>query len=342
MNRTDKIYVAGHNGMVGSSIFRLLNSNGYKNVVVKSSRELDLRESTDVDAFLKLERPDYVFLAAAKVGGIEANSNYRADFLYDNLMIQNNVIHSAHNYGVKRLQFLGSSCIYPKKAPQPLKEEYLLTGPLEPTNEPYAIAKIAGIKLCEAYRDQYGSDFHSVMPTNLYGPNDNYDLEKSHVLPALIRKFHLAKLLENGDKAEISKDLGMEVQPFYEVKKHLMSHGILHKDGVVSVNLWGSGRPFREFLHVEDLAKACLLLMKRGLNESFINVGFGKDIGIQELALIVRKIVGFRGSISWDSSKPDGTAKKLMNVEKIFRLGWEPQISLSEGILSVYNEYKNC
>lgn len=340
MNKTDKIYVAGHNGMVGSSILRLLKSEGYVNVIVRSSKELDLRNSTEVDSFMKIEKPNYIFLAAAKVGGIVANNTYRADFLYDNLMIQNNVIHSAQIHGVKRLQFLGSSCIYPKMAPQPLKEEYLLTGSLEPTNEPYAIAKIAGIKLCDAYRDQYGSDFHSVMPTNLYGPNDNYDLEKSHVLPALIRKFHLAKLWENGVKAEVSKDLGMGTQPFYKVEKYLNTHGISQKDGVVTINLWGSGKPFREFLHVDDLAKACLLLMKRGFNESFVNVGFGKDISIQDLALLVRKIVGFRGCVNWDLSKPDGTAKKLLNVEKIFGMDWQPQISLSEGISSVYNEYQ--
>ncbi len=297
----EKIYVAGHNGMVGSAIVRRLRAEGYENLVLRSSKELDLRRQTEVESFFQRERPDYVFLAAAKVGGILANNTYRAEFLYDNLMIQNNVIEAAYQNEVKKLMFLGSSCIYPKMAPQPLKEDYLLTGLLEPTNEPYAIAKIAGIKMCDAYRDQYGSHFISVMPTNLYGPNDNYDLATSHVLPALIRKFHEAK-----------------------------------RDNLPEVVLWGTGSPRREFLHVDDLADACFYLMQSYDEPGFVNIGTGEDLPILELAHLVRDIVGYTGPIRHDLSKPDGTPRKLMDVSKLHALGWKHSISLEEGIRGVY------
>ena len=301
MNKNEKIYVAGHRGMVGSAIVRKLESEGFRNIVVKTSKELDLRNQSAVAEFFFSEKPDYVFLAAAKVGGILANNTYRAEFLYDNLMIQNNVIHQAHRSGVKKLMFLGSSCIYPKLAPQPLKEEALLTGLLEPTNEPYAIAKIAGIKMCDAYRDQYGSNFISVMPTNLYGPNDNYDLQKSHVLPALIRKFHEAK-----------------------------------KQNLPEVVMWGTGSPLREFLHVDDLADACFFLMQNYDEKGFVNIGSGKEITIKNLAELVKKIVGYKGEIINDLSKPDGTPRKLMDVSKLANAGWRYKIELPEGIKSVY------
>ena len=306
MEKTAKIYVAGHNGMVGSAIVRKLKSEGYNNLITRSSKELDLRNQQAVAEFFATEKPDYVFLAAAKVGGILANNVYRADFLFENLMIQNNVIHSAYSNEVKKLMFLGSSCIYPKLAPQPLKEEYLLTGELEPTNEPYAIAKIAGIKLCDAYRSQYGCNYISVMPTNLYGPNDNYDLNNSHVLPALIRKVITAK--NNGDK---------------------------------SVTIWGTGTPKREFLYVDDLADACFYLMETYNEEGLVNVGVGEDVSILELAQLVVKIVGFEGDIVTDTSKPDGTPRKLMDVNKLTAQGWTAKISLEEGIKKVYEEVKD-
>lgn len=301
MNRTDKIYIAGHKGMVGSAILRLLRSQGYTNLVFRSSSELDLRDQKAVESFFHQEKPDFVFLAAAKVGGINANNIYRADFLYDNLMIESNIIHQSYVNGVKKLLFLGSSCIYPKMAPQPLKEEYLLSGPLEYTNEPYAIAKIAGIKLCENYRKQYGCNFIAAMPTNLYGPNDNYDLQNSHVLPALLRKFHEAKEAGKG-----------------------------------SVEVWGSGSPKREFLHVDDLAKACLHLMLNYEGEDWFNVGTGEDISIKDLALLIKDIVGFEGELVFDTSKPDGTPRKLMDVSKINASGWKHEIDLREGIERVY------
>lgn len=301
MEKTDKIYVAGHRGMVGSAIVRRLQAAGYGNLVVRTSRELDLRQQAEVARFFQQEQPDYVFLAAAKVGGILANNTYRAEFLYDNLMIQNNVIHQSYERGVKKLMFLGSSCIYPKLAPQPLKESSLLTGLLEPTNEPYAIAKIAGIKMCDAYRDQYGCNFISVMPTNLYGPNDNYDLQNSHVLPALIRKFHTAK-----------------------------------KSNAAKVVLWGTGSPLREFLHVDDLADACYFLMQNFSEAGFVNIGTGTDISIKDLALMIAEIVGYNGGIAHDLTKPDGTPRKLMDVTKLSNLGWEAQLSLKEGIEKVY------
>lgn len=304
MNIGGKIYIAGHRGMVGSAILRKLQNKGFSNFLLKTSQELDLRDFTAVQALFEQEKPEYVFLAAAKVGGIIANNTYRADFIYENLAIQNNIIHNAYVSGVKKLMFLGSSCIYPKLAPQPLKEEYLLTGTLEHTNEPYAIAKIAGIKMCEAYRAQYGCNFISVMPTNLYGPNDNYDLEKSHVLPAMIRKFHEAK-----------------------------------NQGLPNVTLWGTGSPMREFLHADDLAAACLYLMENYSESELVNVGTGVDVTIKELAETVKEIVGFDGQIIWDTTKPDGTPRKLMDVSKLHNVGWRHTIDLKEGIALAYADF---
>ena len=305
MQLTDKIYIAGHRGMVGSALYRKLTAGGFTNIVVKTSKELDLRNQQDVANFFAEEKPKYVFLAAAKVGGILANDTYRADFIYENLMIESNVIHQAYVNKVEKLMFLGSSCIYPKMAPQPLREDYLLTGLLEETNEPYAIAKIAGIKLCDAYRSQYGCNFISVMPTNLYGPNDNYDLKGSHVLPALIRKFHEAK--KNNDS---------------------------------EVVMWGTGTPRREFLHADDLANACFFLMENYNEPGLINIGTGEDITIKDLALLVKETVGYKGEIVHDLSKPDGTPRKLMDVEKLHSLGWKHQVVLPLGIEKVYLEYQ--
>lgn len=305
MEKSSKIYVAGHRGMVGSAILRRLEQEGYRNFCLAGSTELDLRNQLEVNEFFRKENPAYVFLAAAKVGGILANDTYRAEFLYDNLMIEANVIHSAYTSGVKKLMFLGSSCIYPKMAPQPLQENALLTGLLEPTNEPYAIAKIAGIKLCDAYRAQYGCNFVSLMPTNLYGPNDNYHPQNSHVLPAMIRRFHEAK-----------------------------------RAGLPSVTIWGSGMPRREFLHVDDLADACFFLMQHYNEAGFVNIGTGEDVSILELAQMVRQIVGFEGEIKNDLSKPDGTPRKLMDVSKLTAFGWKARIELGEGILSVYDGVK--
>jgi len=305
VNKEAKIYVAGHRGMVGSAIFRALQNSGYTNIIGKTSRELDLRDRDAVTSFFQEENPEYVFLAAAKVGGISANDTFRADFIHDNLAIELNVIDASYKAEVKKLLFLGSSCIYPKMAPQPLKEEYLLTGLLEPTNEPYAIAKIAGIKMCEAYRDQYGCNFISAMPTNLYGPNDNYDLKNSHVLPALMRKFHEAK-----------------------------------ESGSAAVEVWGSGTPKREFLHVNDMADACVFLMENYDGKEFVNVGIGEDISIADLAHLIAEIVGFNGRLDFDRSKPDGTPRKLMDVSRINRLGWTAQIPLEEGIKGVYQDFK--
>ena len=305
MEKDSKIYIAGHNGMVGSAIHRALKARGYNNFLLKTSRELDLRNQQAVNDFFEKEKPDYVFLAAAKVGGIQANNTYRADFIYDNLMIEANIIHAAYINKVEKLLFLGSSCIYPKEAPQPLKESYLLTGVLEQTNEPYAIAKITGIKVCDAYRAQYQCNFISAMPTNLYGPNDNYDLNNSHVLPALLRKFHTAKI-----------------------------------NNEPSVTVWGSGKPMREFLHVDDMAAACIFLMDTYNEEGCVNVGCGEDISIYDLALLIKDIVGYSGDIVMDSSKPDGTMRKLMDVTKINDMGWKYKIELREGIESVYEAFK--
>ncbi len=304
MNIDAKIYVAGHRGMVGSAITRNLKNKGYKNLIFRTSAELDLRNQTAVNAFLEQEKPEYIFLAAAKVGGIMANNTYRADFLYENLMIQNNVIHGAYQHQVKKLMFLGSSCIYPKLAPQPLKEDYLLSGKLEDTNEPYAIAKITGIKMCESYRRQYNCDFISVMPTNLYGPNDSYNLQNSHVLPALIRKFHEAKLAQKEE-----------------------------------VEIWGTGTPLREFLHADDLGDACVFLMQNYSGSQHINIGVGNDVSIKELALLIQDVVGHKGHIVFDISKPDGTPRKLMDVSRLHQLGWKHKIELREGIQMVYNDF---
>jgi GDP-L-fucose synthase len=301
MHPHHKIYVAGHNGMVGSAIVRKLKTEGFENIVQRSSKELDLRNQSDVNAFFDDEKPDFVFLAAAKVGGIVANNTYRADFLYDNLMIEANVIHASYVHKVTKLLFLGSSCIYPKFAPQPMKEKDLLTGVLEPTNEPYAIAKIAGIKLCENYRRQYGCDFISAMPTNLYGPGDNYDLEKSHVIPALIRKFHEAKV-----------------------------------KGVKEVVIWGTGTPLREFMHVDDLASACYFLMINYSDEQFVNIGSGQEVSIKELAEMIKEIVGFEGNLVFDASKPDGTPRKLMDRSKLQNMGFCIEMGLKDGLIMVY------
>ena len=304
MNRNDRIFIAGHRGMVGSAILRLLEAQGYTNLIVRRSSEVDLMDQGQTQAFFEQEKPDYVFMAAAKVGGILANNTYRAEFLYNNLMIAANVTHAAHTTGVKKMLFLGSSCIYPKLAEQPLTEDSLLTGSLEPTNEPYAIAKIAGIKLCESYRDQYGSNFISAMPTNLYGPNDNYDLQTSHVLPALLRKFHEAK-----------------------------------EAGSPTVECWGTGSPMREFLHVDDLAEACVFLMDNYDDKPFVNVGTGTDVTIKELAESIAEIVGYQGEIVWNTDKPDGTPRKLMDVGRIQALGWKHRIDLHEGIEKVYQDF---
>ena len=306
MNKQDKIYIAGHRGMVGSAIVRKLKLEGFNNIITRTSKELDLRNQQAVNDFFTSEKPEYVVLAAAKVGGIVANNTYRAEFIYDNLMMEANVIHAAYLNKVSKLLFLGSSCIYPKLAPQPLKEEYLLQGYLEQTNQPYAIAKIAGIELCDSYRSQYGCNFISAMPTNLYGPNDNYDLEKSHVLPALLRKFITAK-----------------------------------KNEVATVELWGTGTPKREFLHVDDLAAACYFLLENYNEKGLVNIGCGEDVTILELAEIVKKTVGYKGDIVFDTSKPDGTMRKLMDISKIKSFGWQPSISLEDGIVDVYNEIKD-
>ena len=304
MHQTDKIYIAGHNGMVGSAIVRTLKQQGFTNLVCRTSKELDLRNQADVDDFFKEEKPQFVFLAAARVGGIVANNTYRADFLYDNLMIVSNIVHAAYENQVTKLLFLGSSCIYPKMAPQPIKEEYLLTGPLEHTNEPYAIAKIAGIKLCETYRDQYGADFISVMPTNLFGINDNYHPENSHVLPALIRRFHEARVA-----------------------------------GQQEVVIWGSGSPKREFLFADDLAEACLFLMDTYSDKEIVNIGCGEDLSIKELATLVKEITGYKGDLVFDTSKPDGTPRKLLDVSKINALGWHYKTPLKEGMSIAYQDF---
>jgi len=304
VEKNSKIYIAGHRGMVGSAIYRRLQKEGYNNLIIRSSAELDLRIQSDVAVFFGQEKPEYVFLAAAKVGGIVANNTYRADFLYENLQIQNNIIHSSYLNGVKKLMFLGSSCIYPKLAPQPLKEDYLLTGLLEPTNEPYAIAKIAGIKMCDAYRSQYGCNYISVMPTNLYGYNDNYHPQNSHVLPALIRRFHEARI-----------------------------------NNLPDVTIWGTGSPKREFLFADDLAEACYYLMQNYDEEGLVNIGTGEDVSIKDLALLIKDIIGYEGEIKFDTSKPDGTPRKLMDVSKLHNRGWHHKIELRDGIKLAYEDF---
>lgn len=386
MNRDSTIYLAGHTGLVGSALHRNLIKKGYTNIVTRELEQLDLTNQQATADFFKKEKPEYVILAAAKVGGIMANNTYRAQFIYENLQIQNNIIHQSYLNGVKKLLFLGSSCIYPKNAPQPLKEEYLLTGELEYTNEPYAIAKIAGIKMCESYNIQYGTNFISVMPTNLYGPGDNYDLEKSHVLPALIRKMHLGKCLENNDWESIRKDLNsrpiegingnssdqeiMDVLGKYGVKytssppplsteaflTDVASAKSVAKVEPVALTLWGSGKPRREFLHVDDMADACVFIMEGvdfddlvKINEvsgeirnTHINIGTGIDIQIKELAAMVKQIVGYDGDIVWNTDKPDGTLKKQLDMDKLHKLGWKENIQIEDGISRVYNDYKEA
>jgi GDP-L-fucose synthase len=359
MEKSSKIYVAGHRGLVGSAIVRNLESKGYTNIIGRTHAELDLTDSRAVDTFFETERPEYVFLAAAKVGGIMANNTYRADFILVNLQIQNNVISAAHRYGVKKLMFLGSSCIYPKMAKQPLVEECLLTDELEYTNEPYALAKIAGIRLCESMNLQYGTDFISVMPTNLYGYNDNYDLEKSHVLPAMIRKMHLCHALEEGRWDDIRADfrkrpvegVGGDASE-EEILRILNKYGVAIEGDKVILNLWGSGTPLREFLHSDDMADACVFLMEKvsfkdivgdremiEVRNSHINIGSGTELTIAELANIVKDVVGFNGDLRWDSTKPDGTPRKLMDVSRLAKLGWTYRIQLRDGIDAVYGNY---
>ncbi|MCX6267596.1 MAG: GDP-L-fucose synthase [Bacteroidetes bacterium] len=376
MEATSKIYIAGHMGMVGSAISRKLRHQGFTNIIGRTLEELDLTSQQAVADFFEAEKPEYIVLAAAKVGGILANDTYRAQFIYENLMIEANIIHQAYLHGVKKLLFLGSSCIYPKNAPQPLKEEYLLTGELEQTNEPYAIAKIAGIKLCESYYRQYGCNFISVMPTNLYGPNDNYNLETSHVLPAIIRKMHLAQCLETANWEGIRTDLdkrpiegingnSTEVEILNILKKYgislnpdnLSASSVTRHASRVTLTLWGTGQVFREFLHVDDMASACVKILEELNTEdlitrhasrvtrhaspitAFINIGTGEDQTIAEIASLVRSITGYTGDIRWDNSKPDGTLKKLLDVSMLKELNWSPHYSLHDGILSVYKQY---
>src|SRR5450759_291571 len=367
MKKDSKIYIAGHKGMVGSAISRSLSALGYNNFVYSPFPPYDLTNQKMVGEFFAKEKPEYVFLAAAKVGGIMSNNTYRAQFLYENLMIQNNIIHQSYLQGAKKLLFLGSSCIYPKNCPQPIKEEYLLTGELEYTNEPYAIAKISGIKMCESYNIQYGTNLIYVMPPNLQGPNDNYKLETSHVLPALVRKMHLGKCLENNDWTSLKKDLNRypiegvnDTFPESEILDKLSKYGVRisqdtspltpHNSPPVSITLWGTGSPYREFLYADDLAEACVFLMlkvdfkdltvkgKPVLN-THINIGTGKDLTIKDLAIMIKSIVGFDGQLEWDSSKPDGTYRKLLDVSKINKLGWKEKLNLEEGIKMIYNKY---
>ncbi len=345
MNKNSKIYIAGHRGLVGSAIVKNLESKGYTNLVYKTHKELDLTNQKEVVDFFEIEKPDYVILAAAKVGGIVANNTYRADFIYENLQIQNNVIHQSYVHGVKKLLFLGSTCIYPKNAPQPMSEDSLLTSPLEYTNEPYAIAKIAGIKMCESYNLQYGTNFISVMPTNLYGPNDNFDLEKSHVLPALIRKIHLAKLLNEKKYEEVIEDLN--VSTMEEAKNYLSKFGVNEN----SVEIWGTGLPRREFLYSEDMAEACIFLLENKdfidtyekdsdlVRNTHINIGTGKDISIKDLAILIKNAIGFKGEMYFNTDKPDGTMVKLTDSSKLHSLGWKHKIELEDGIKIMYEWY---
>jgi GDP-L-fucose synthase len=353
MEKQAKIYVAGHTGLVGSAIWKNLQQKGYTNLLGKTIEELDLKNQHDVEIFFAFEKPDYVFLCAAKVGGIVANNIYRADFIYENLQIQNNIIHSAWKYGVKKLLFLGSTCIYPKNAPQPISEDALLTSPLEYTNEPYAVAKIAGIKLCESYNLQYGTNFLAVMPTNLYGPNDNFNLETSHVLPALIRKMHLAKLLNEGDFENVRKDLN--IRPIEQIDGRATSPKILEKlakYGITSesVEIWGTGKPLREFLWSEDMADACVFVMeninftdltkdKPEIRNCHINIGTGKEISIAELASTIQSIIGYNGRIIYNSKKPDGTMRKLTDPSKLHNFGWQHSVELQDGIRKMYEWY---
>ena len=353
MNKNDKIFIAGHRGLVGSAILKTLQERGFTNIITKTHKEVDLTNQQETAAFFKVEKPEYVFLAAAKVGGIVANNTYRADFMYHNLMIQNNVIHQSYVSGVKKLLFLGSTCIYPKNAAQPIKEDSLLTDVLEYTNEPYAIAKIAGIKLCESYNLQYDTNFISIMPTNLYGPNDNFDLEKSHVLPALIKKIHLAKLLEEVNNEAVIKELN--VADFSEAETVLSKFGVSSKE----IEIWGSGKPMREFLYSEDMADACVHIMQnvdfkdlissslrgdakgRGeeVRNTHINIGTGKDITIKDLAVLIKKVVGFKGNFVFNTEKPDGTMRKVTDVSKLHSLGWQHSVELEEGVEMMYDWY---
>lgn len=345
MNKDSKIYIAGHRGLVGSAILKNLQEKGYHNIVTRTHVQLDLTNQAAVETFFSEEKPDYVFLAAAKVGGIIANNTYRADFIYENMMIQNNVIRQSYIHKVKKLLFLGSTCIYPKNCPQPMKEEYLLTDTLEYTNEPYAIAKIAGIKMCESYNLQYGTNFISVMPTNLYGPNDNFDLEKSHVLPALIRKIHLAKLLSEEKYDAVIKDL--DVYSIEKAKEYLKTFGV----SANSVEIWGSGKPKREFLWSEDMADACVFIMEnrdftdtykegeKEIRNTHINIGTGKDVSIKELAETIKHIIGFKGNLVFNTDKPNGTMQKLTDVSKLNGLGWKHKIDLQEGVRKIYKWY---
>lgn len=374
MNKESKIYIAGHRGLVGSAILKNLQENGYTNFVTRTHKELDLTDAQAVADFFKKEQPEYVFLAAAKVGGIIANNTYRADFIYENLQIQNNIIHQSYKSGVKKLLFLGSTCIYPKDAPQPMKEEYLLTDTLEYTNEPYAIAKIAGIKMCESYNLQYGTNFISVMPTNLYGPNDNFDLEKSHVLPALIRKIHLGKALENDDWETIRQDLNklpiegitgksdrediIKILNKYGIKQfRIQSRKLSGSEFRIKIEIWGTGKPMREFLWSEDMADACVYIMENRdfkdivnsnksvtpsgveVRNTHINIGTGVDISIDNLAKMIKQTVGFKGELVYNTSKPDGTIKKLTDVSKLNNLGWKHSVDLEEGIKKLYKWY---
>ncbi|MFV0345657.1 MAG: GDP-L-fucose synthase family protein [Bacteroidales bacterium] len=362
MRKNSKIYVAGHRGLVGSAIVKELKTKGYNNIISKTHKELDLSNQQAVEKFFLAEKPEYLILAAAKVGGIVANNTYRAEFIYDNMMIQSNIIHASWKYGVKKLLFLGSTCIYPKEAPQPMTENCLLSSPLEYTNEPYAIAKIAGIKMCESYNIQYGTNFIAVMPTNLYGPNDNFNLEKSHVLPALLRKIHLAKCLDENNWTAIKRDLdknpieGISTQNKQEeILAKLNKYGI-KKDAHASVEIWGSGKPMREFLWSEDMADACIYLMenidfkdivaKSNLNKEIrnthINIGTGKDISIKELAMLIAKTLDYKGQLTFNTSKPDGTMRKLTNVDMLHKLGWQHKVEIENGIAKMYDWYLSC
>ncbi|WP_349351021.1 MULTISPECIES: GDP-L-fucose synthase [unclassified Flagellimonas] len=354
-----KIYVAGHRGLVGSALVKSLQSKGYSNIVFRTHAKLDLTDAMDVSSFFEEEKPEYVFLAAAKVGGIVANNQYRAEFIYDNLMIQNNVVHQSYLHGVKKLMFLGSTCIYPKKCPQPMKEDYLLTDVLEYTNEPYAIAKIAGIKLCESYNLQYGTNFISVMPTNLYGPNDNFDLEKSHVLPALIRKIHLGKALEENDWKLIDEDLDrLPIESISGSSSNESKLAVLKKYGIdqvdkdrVTVEIWGSGKPRREFLWSEDMADACVFLMENRdftdtynnnqaeIRNTHINIGTGSDVSIAELANLIKELIGFKGEFVFNTDKPDGTMEKRTDITKLNQLGWKHKIGINKGLSLMYDYY---